>query len=253
MALNANSRIVLLRIKIERAKKHLRDLETEVTACRDKTLNVHLSDEDPETGQIVQHLATVPVFSFEILSAAGDVIHSLRTALDHLAYQLAVVGSGRPPGRGVEFPISKDQNTYEREKARKVEGMRLEVVEAIDAIKPYKGGNDILWRIHELDNIDKHRFVFVIAKDALFDAPWYSADASIANSMPFLIRPRTLNTDTPLFSGVFDSESENGVNFEIEKALSETKTAQSNALLPSLRLYVDVVEELILSFRPFLG
>lgn len=244
MALTAYARLVLLRIKIERAKQHFRDLERVVIASRDKHLHVLLPNEEPQPGATLTRL---PVYPFEILSIAGDVVHGLRSSLDHLAYQLAIVGSGETPTRRVEFPIAKDRDTYEAEKARKVEGIRPEAVEAIDRLSPYKGGNDVLWRIHELDNIDKHRFVFVIAKDALFDAPWY------AEERPYLIRPRTLNTDAPLFSGVFDSEVENDVNFEIEKAVSKTQVAESDALLPALRHYINVVENLIFSFEPHLS
>jgi hypothetical protein len=167
--------------------------------------------------------------------------------LDHLAYQLAIVGDGKTPSRRVEFPIAKDRDTYEADKPAKVKGIRPKAVEAIDALEPYKGGkgND-LWRIHELDNIDKHRFVFVIAKDALFDAPWYT------DEMPFLVRPRTLNTDAPLFSGAFDAEVEDDVNFEIEKAVSETQVAKSDALLPTLRQFVNLIEGIIVDFRPHL-
>lgn len=242
MALTAYARLVLLRIKVERAKQHFRDLEGIVLASRDKYLNVGIGEDHPQPS----HMERLPVYPFEILSTAGDVIHSLRSALDHLAYQLAIVGNGKPPSRRVEFSIAKDADTYEREKARKVEGIRPEAVEAIDRLKPYKGGNDALWRIHELDNIDKHRFVFVIAKDALFEAPWFT------DEMPYLIRPRTLNTDAPLFSGVFASEVENDVNFEIEEAVNQTQVSERDALLPTLQKYIDIVESLILSFEPFL-
>jgi hypothetical protein len=242
MALTAYARLVLLRIKVERAKENFRDLERVILASRDKYLHVSLREDEPETA----HWEHLPVYPFEILSVAGDVIHSLRSALDHLAYQLAIVGSGKTPTRKVEFPIAKDRDTYEAEKARKVEGIRPDAVEAIDALKPYKGGNDALWRIHELDNIDKHRFVFVIAKDALFEAPWFT------DEMPYLIRPRTLKTDAPLFSGVFGSEVENNVNFEIEEAVNQTQVSEGDALLPTLRQYINLVEGIILSFEKFL-
>jgi hypothetical protein len=143
MPLTAYARVVLLRIKIERAKQHFSDLERVVLAYRDKTMRVGLAEDNPHS----THWETLPVYPFDILAIAGDVIHALRSALDHLAYQLAIVGSGKPPSRRVEFPIAKDGNTYEAEKPRKVEGIRPEAVKAIDALKPYKGGNDALWRI----------------------------------------------------------------------------------------------------------
>jgi hypothetical protein len=213
MPLSADSRMILLRIKIERAKEHFGDLEREILACRGKTKRVMLGEDDPQTKQVIRtHLEELPVYPFTIL-----------------------------------VPIAKDRDTYDAEKAGKLKGIRPKAIEAIDALKPYKGGNDTLWRIHELDNIDKHRFVFVIAQDALFEAPWYT------DIMPFLIRPRTLNTDAPLFSGAFDAEVENDVNFEIGEAVSQTQIGQSNALLPALRGYINVVEEIVESFRAYLS
>jgi hypothetical protein len=90
-----------------------------------------------------------------------------------LAYQLVLVGTpGVEPSRRVEFPIAKDATTYESEKGKKQEGMRPDANSAIDGLKPYKGGNDALWRIHELDNIDKHRRIFSSGHDYLFMADW---------------------------------------------------------------------------------
>lgn len=136
MALTAYARLVLLRVKIERAKQNFADLERVVLASRDKHLYVGVGEDYPQPS----HMERLPVYPFEILSIAGDVIHALRSALDHLAYQLAIVGSGKTPTRRVEFPIAKDWDTYEREKARKVEGIRPEAIEAIDKLKPYKDG-----------------------------------------------------------------------------------------------------------------
>src|SRR5438132_5583994 len=33
---------------------------------------------------------------------------------------------------------------------------------AIDALRPYKGGNDVLWQLHELNNVDKHRLILTV-------------------------------------------------------------------------------------------
>jgi hypothetical protein len=36
---------------------------------------------------------------------------------------------------------------------------RKDAVDALDGLKPYKGGNDMLWGLHSLDIIDKHRLL----------------------------------------------------------------------------------------------
>jgi hypothetical protein len=245
MPLTANDRIILIRVKVERAKKHLRDLAAELLV-RDHAVVVE-SQIDSEGAQSAAHwglgiadrVYNIPRLPIDVLPIAGDVIHNLRAALDHLAGHLVIVGSGKEPSRRIEFPIAKDEATYEAEKARKVEGMRPEAIEAIDRLKPYKGGNDALWRIHELDNIDKHRSLFTVAHDYLFWADWFDGDY-------------WLKTDSPNFSGV-DAQVEQNVQLEIEEAASQPSIASSNALLPTLHQLVDFVESLIMEFRPYLG
>ena len=63
--------------------------------------------------------------------------------------------------------FAKDFAAYESGKDRRVEEMQQEAIEAIDRLKPYQVGNDLLWRIHELDNIAKHRTLFSVAHDYL--------------------------------------------------------------------------------------
>jgi hypothetical protein len=45
----------------------------------------------------------------------------------------------------------------------KTEGIPAGAVKLIEATKPYKGGYDNLWILHELNNIDKHRLLITAA------------------------------------------------------------------------------------------
>lgn len=242
MALTATDRLILVSVKIHRAKTHLRDLESELASFGMKEFYAVTTDAETESRQLGKHR----ILTFDTLGLAGDVIHNLRSALDHLANQLAWVGSGKEPSRQVEFPIAKDATTYERDKARKIQGILPEVVKVIDALEPYKGGKgDILWRLHELDNIDKHRTLFTYSHDCFLVADWLS---EVSDS------PYNLKASNPHFGGVeiFDSEVEQDVEIEIDKAVSQAKVVPGNPLLPSLVQLVDYVNDLVLSFKPFL-
>jgi hypothetical protein len=97
--------------------------------------------------------------------------------LDHLAQQLALIGCPTLTDkelRQIEFPIAEILTKYEADNARKVRGMRPEAVKEIDRLKPYKDGNDALWRIHELDNIDKHRTLFTCGPEIIFTSDWFN-------------------------------------------------------------------------------
>ncbi len=81
MALSAHDRIVLLRVKVERAKDHIVDLERELIAFRGKSDYLAVSDYDPETGEIIYKPMIMPIYSFKTLAIAGDAVHSLRSLL----------------------------------------------------------------------------------------------------------------------------------------------------------------------------
>jgi|SRR5882762_198517 len=71
------------------------------------------------------------------------------------------------PGAHTAFPIV-DPVKFKTEQdevqfiERKIEGMRAVIKDAIRSVKPYKGGNDILWTIHDLDIVDKHRILLAV-------------------------------------------------------------------------------------------
>ncbi|MBZ5523208.1 MAG: hypothetical protein LAP21_13305 [Acidobacteriia bacterium] len=238
MPLTAEDRIVLIRVKIERARRHLRDLAADLLTAE----NVQIAESkhdmkrgEHKTGLSNTEVKTLTRLPVDVITAAGDVVHNLRSALDHLANQLVIVGGGKPD-QSTGFPIAKDLATYEVDKPKKVKGMRQVAITAIDNVKPYKGGTAPLWRIHELDIIDKHRHLFAVAHDYLFFGDGFEGDYR-------------LKTDTPDFAGVFDVLTENDVQFEIDRAVGQSQSAK---MLPTLREMVDRVEELVLYFKPLL-
>jgi hypothetical protein len=242
MPLTADERILLIRAKVERAKKHFRDLEAELIAFGSQYKEVVVRKRNDKTGEIETPLThcRLRIIPINALTAAGDVIHNLRSALDHLAYHLVVVGSpGTEPSRRIEFPIAKDLASYEAHKATKVEGMTAGAIETIDALKPYGGGCDALWRIHELNNIDKHRVLFTVGKDWLLAADWLPSDF-------------WLKASDPDFVGIFPSDVEKDINLAFEEAFGDPEIVNGNALLPTLKELMNFVDYTILLFKPFL-
>jgi hypothetical protein len=231
----------LIRVKIERAKKHLIDLERELRKWRrlqSKTARAKPNFDLPEKIRPVLYLN----LSFEAVAMAGDVLQNLRSALDYLAYHLVLV-NGEKPTTSTAFPISKNIAAYEQDKTRKVKGMRPIAIEAIDRLKPYGGGDGFLWKLHELNNIDKHRALFTVGSDVQFHAEWIG---DLSNT--FLMKARK-----PDFAGIFDGKVEQEMKFEVSKAFTQSKIPKGNPLVPSLHQLVNVVEKLVLSFRPLLS
>jgi hypothetical protein len=114
-----------------------------------------------ETGSHRLQLKLVRRPPVEIGLLVGDAIHSLRCALDHLAWQLANL-DGPPADRYyVQFPI------YDKPKgfadSRQMSGMRAEHRAVLESLQPYEGSNPpeqhILSILAKLSNADKHRVI----------------------------------------------------------------------------------------------
>lgn len=160
------------RLKLRRALEHLTALETAVQVWTETNPCTIVAECEVETRKHifrawVGHQPNDP----DIPLLAGDCIHCLRQALDHLAYKLAVrvSGSDPPPNESsTEFPImGKDAHQLDSVLPQKIgvkKKMPPGMYAALERLQPYHGGNlELLGVLHRLDNLDKHRFPPVVA------------------------------------------------------------------------------------------
>lgn len=145
--------------KVSRAKRHYAELEDALKIFF-STNPYKIAIQRNDAGRIVYYLSDVADIPFDLTLITGDVIQNLRSALDHLAYDLWVRESN---GHGREdkiyFPIDKDIASYNRNKSGRTRGISAQSRGIVDSLRPYPGGNDTLWRIHALNNRDKHRLL----------------------------------------------------------------------------------------------
>jgi hypothetical protein len=89
----------------------------------------------------------------------GDVLHNLRSALDLIACDLHRITGGNPKEiSGVYYPFCKDRTELPQMiRQRRLGHIGKEFRSIIEQTSPYKGGNDGLRAIHDLDILDKHQ------------------------------------------------------------------------------------------------
>lgn len=269
--MTSDAKLALIRVKVERAKRHMSELEVEVNAFFSQQPYKVEVRRDSER-RLVYYLSSVTEPSPAIAVLAGEVIQNLRSALDHLAYQLAVLGTGgKGDYRRIYFPITEDATKYKNERTDKVKGMRLDAIRAIDAIKPYKGGNDVLWRLHKLNNIDKHRLLVTVGSiyknlniapvlQKEFEKLW--SDPQFADVRPNLTVPDLLlnpggnmfplKAGDDLFTDLPDAEVNEKIEFHFQLVINEPQVIEGAPLLETLKEMIDVVDNTILSFKPLL-
>lgn len=107
----------------------------------------------------------------------GQFAHQLRALLDSLIWSICTLPEDE---RGsIEFPIFKDRDRFEGDKDRKLRGVPADAKTFIAGLQPFQAGPENaqshpLWRIHELDRMDKHRVVLTLAmigREATFRVP----------------------------------------------------------------------------------
>ena len=150
-----------VRLKLQWAEHHFRNFQIELGKFTRSHPYTIVIESDPKTQETLYRLARDLIVPSGFRTLAGDILQNLRSALDYLAYALVIANGGKPT-TSTMFPISDNGPSspkYESSFGGKVNGMRQDVVDLIRTVKPYKGGDDVLWRLHRLNNIDKHRLL----------------------------------------------------------------------------------------------
>jgi hypothetical protein len=74
--LSANDRLHLIRIKVERAYKHIDDLEDAIRPFSNAAMHTVGLDHDPDTGKPLLKSGTLHIYNSDIPAITGDVVHT---------------------------------------------------------------------------------------------------------------------------------------------------------------------------------
>lgn len=204
-----------IQLKIQRADKHLCDFRASIVEFRRDYPYRFRVERDPNTREPVYRaiLNDIPPL---VPLIAGDVLQNLRSALDYLACALVVRNSGKVT-KDTAFPIFDDAAKYQAGCARKVEGMHQFAKDEISKIEPYQGGDNTLWRLHRLNNIDKHRLLFTAEGAVKMMNPGGGQWVGIPDAPP------TLKDGGEIFRDLPDAELNQDMQFFGEIAINEPK------------------------------
>jgi len=164
------------RAKVERAKSQLITLQaTFQEFFKRHRYSITLAELDRNTGDQIIRVSDAPSVPVEWGVIIGEIVHDLRSALDLLAWQLALLNKACPYGETM-FPIYSKGRTKDTSKPHfwgKGHGLRLlksidmRYRKRIEAFQPYKrrngGRRSPLFLLQQLNNTDKHRLITVLA------------------------------------------------------------------------------------------
>lgn len=255
--------------KLYRAKEHIAELERILRTFLDSSPYEVTINHNYATRKMEWILVRDTPVPPNVSTVAGDAIQNLRSTLDHLAWQL-VLSNNQTPTNITGFPIAASLQEYTSRKVRrKVEGMQPDVIAAIDRLRPYSDGNALLWRLHSLNNRDKHRLLLSAASAVTLHHLLPSQREELAR----IYRGSDPSaTDTPDLRGSFirptaapfpaevgkvclaipEAEMENDFTFRMGIAFNEAGIAEGEPVLQTVQQFFDLVTQIIASFVPML-
>jgi hypothetical protein len=143
--------------------------------------------------------------------------------------------------------------------------MSQAAVNLIDSVKPYKGGNDLLWKIHELNRIDKHRLLVTVGSSFQSMDVGAHLRTLIAKELPGMeipIRPIflkpadtlfPLNVGSELFNDEPGAQPIPDMQFRFNVVLNESGIVEGEYLVDVVHSMVGAVDILVPTFAPFIS
>ena len=104
-------------MKLDRAKQRMKELEEALQSFYATNPFKFSGKADLQAGKVVYAMDSVKDAPDEASLIAGEIIQNLRSALDHLAYQLFLRAGGTGPGRIFTFPLVEAKHRTRTRKA----------------------------------------------------------------------------------------------------------------------------------------
>lgn len=252
--------------KVERAKEHISQLEAEIQEFLGREPYRIVLEEEQQNGDLIYRVKIKEQPPLRWSAIIGDIVHNLRSALDLLANDV-VSANCKIPNHYTAFPVCKSAKDFEDRLPKMVRGASTEAIRIIKSLKPYKGGNEELWRIHHLDIVDKHRLILSVGTmhrnvvmSSKIQVPW--GEGEKFQFPPFAINPA--DRQYPLKDNAevmrvkaaarkSDSGFSMDYKFTFDVAFGDEEVVQGEPVFPALKRLISYVEGIIGIFDSYIS
>jgi hypothetical protein len=260
----ARHALIGARARLKRADENIRQLNRELTDFLAPvpvvTLPVNMATREPiitdvdrEAYQKLVKFLKNGAIDPRLSVLTGEIIHHLRSAFDHLAWQLSSLDLQTNSPHQIEFPVFKERpklcdvtKSKVCRYCRKIEGIASPAALArIERLQPYHGGNPArhpLWLIHDLDRIDKHRELVLVVYIMHMNISASAQVAAIGEIMPWELKARNVQiVGSP-------TNVEMKVKMAAQVILGELSRRDDQPIIPTLQNFLRFTTDAVESF-----
>lgn len=235
------------KLKIERANHHIGDLERQFAAFVEAHPHTLSIQSNPQTGQPTVRIRFSADPPKTLALIVGDAIHNLRTALDHMTWEL-VGRDGGTQNRYLKLPTGDNRINFEAA-CRGIKTPSQSIIDLFLSLEVFPTGKgESLYATHLLDNADKHTVITPIVRASrLSKLVALRADGSLAMS---ITNTAILGGSGP-YANITDLPP--GVSVEIDKDTKATpdiffgdvEPVKSQPIIPTLSQLSEIVSKTI--------
>jgi hypothetical protein len=155
-----------VRAKMTRAEENIRNLDAEIAAVLrttppSYTVLGQLQNNGLEYVIVAKGKIVIPL---RIPVLIGEIVHHLRSSLDHLITALVIKNGGTPTSHH-QFPICTSADEFKKSVDRgRIQDVSPSAAKIIESVQPYTNPtptDTVLHAVKNLNNLDKHRLLIV--------------------------------------------------------------------------------------------
>jgi hypothetical protein len=241
--------------KLERADQNILNLETEISAffnsCEYPTIPNPKDDKWQKAVDYHKNLV-IPI-RFGVLT--GEIVHHLRSSLDHIVWIFSSKKARREHGSVIAFPILCHNPSSPREIERferQIQGITDgRVRNRIVALQPYHRGcnaiDDPLAIVHQMDKTDKHRELVLIGSGVNFVLP-SNVSPKLAEALSLHVQSKPLSMRQQAIIG---DALKDYHDVTLTVLFPKFGKRQGQAVIPSLVQLINAVVRIVESFEIF--
>ncbi|MCA1832767.1 MAG: hypothetical protein LC750_08580 [Actinobacteria bacterium] len=248
-----------VRAKVARAVEQTNLLESQLERFIDEQPYTIEQVPNPKTSRKALIFRPTKALPLEWPVVVGEILHDLRSALDHAVYELTVAEQGHAFDK-TEFPVFEDEPKFfeTNKKGDPVQGSGLYKIRGVSSaahrvivdMQPFEirktaGPNEhpILATVHNLNIIDKHR-ALALARTLIAEME-VTALRKVEGPFTLYNAPsRTLKDGTVLVEWTAIDPLDGEVDVEVSQLLfgigwdEEIPTLDKRFLIPTLRMFI---------------
>jgi hypothetical protein len=171
------------RLTLARAQYHINDFNSLIKGFIQSQPYTIFIDKECNSGKDTHKLRFAERLPDILPCVLFDAVNNLRAALDQAGYA-AARASGKVTPKKTNFPFADDSTALDNQIDRRhvCDDLPAEIVAYFRGLKPYEGGDNILWALNKLCNTKKHCALVPGKIDSISSIVIYESDATGASS-----------------------------------------------------------------------